>query len=354
MRSKAKQAGSMAAPTAKKTSRNSVYVFAVALFALVFAVVAALLCTVSLPAAVVAGLALGIVAASTLRIAPQWERLVILRLGKFNRIAGPGPYFVIPIVETVAARVDQRMITTPFSAEEALTADLVPLGIDAVLFWLVWDPKDACVEVEDYSSAVWWAAQTALRDAVGRINLGEVATRREQLDNEVKEILEEKTRSWGITVVSVEIRDIAVPSDLQDALSKEAQAERERNSRLLLAEVEKDISEMFVEAAGIYDQNDRAMQLRTMNLIYESVKEKGGLVIAPSAFGEAFNNIDAFLKSRLRPSASTLPRGARTPHRHGTPSAWSPAPRTIDNPFPYIFPRKYYSENRIYCPFESD
>ncbi len=310
MRSKAKQAreaaadptratalaGSMAAPTAKKTSRNSVYVFAIALFLLVFSATAALLCTVSLPAAVVAGLALGILAASTLRIAPQWERLVILRLGKFNRIAGPGPYLVIPIVETVAARVDQRMITTPFSAEEALTADLVPLGIDAVLFWLVWDPKDACVEVEDYSSAVWWAAQTALRDAVGRINLGEVATRREQLDNEVKEILEEKTRNWGITVVSVEIRDIAVPSDLQDALSKEAQAERERNSRLLLAEVEKDISEMFVEAAGIYDQNDRAMQLRTMNLIYESVKEKGGLVIAPSAFGEAFNNIDSFLK----------------------------------------------------------
>ena len=138
-----------------------------------------------------------------------------------------------------------------------MTADLVPLGIDAVLFWMVWDPKDACVEVEDYSSAVWWAAQTALRDAVGRINLAEVATRREQLDNEVKEILEEKTRAWGITVVSVEIRDIAVPSELQDALSKEAQAERERNSRLLLAEVEKDISEMFVEAAAVsvaYDE----------------------------------------------------------------------------------------------------
>ena len=134
---------------------------------------------------------------STVRIAPQWERVVVLRLGKFNRIDGPGLYVVVPIVESVAARVDQRIITTPFSAEEAVTADLVPLGIDAVLFWMVWDPKDACVEVEDYSSAVWWAAQTALRDAVGRINLAEVATRREQLDNEVKEILEEKTRAWG-------------------------------------------------------------------------------------------------------------------------------------------------------------
>lgn len=289
-------ARSMAAPTAKKTSRNSVYVFSVALFAVVAAVFALLAWPFSEAVALIGGAALGLVAASTVRIAPQWERVVILRLGRFHRIAGPGAYLVIPVVESVAARVDQRMITTPFSAEEALTADLVPLGIDAVLFWMVWDPKDACVEVEDYSSAVWWAAQTALRDAVGRINLAEVATRREQLDNEVKEILEEKTRSWGITVVSVEIRDIAVPSDLQDALSKEAQAERERNSRLLLAEIEKDISEMFVEAAAVYEQSDKALQLRTMNLIYESVKEKGGLVIAPSAFGEAFNNIDSFLK----------------------------------------------------------
>ncbi len=310
MRSKARQAreasrmperasvlaGSMAAPTAKKTSRNSVYVFSIALFAAASALFALLVWPFSEAAALIGGAAAGLVAASTVRIAPQWERVVILRLGRFHRIAGPGAYLVIPVMESVAARVDQRMITTPFSAEEALTADLVPLGIDAVLFWMVWDPKDACVEVEDYSSAVWWAAQTALRDAVGRINLAEVATRREQLDNEVKEILEEKTRTWGITVVSVEIRDIAVPSDLQDALSKEAQAERERNSRLLLAEIEKDISEMFVEAAAVYEQSDKALQLRTMNLIYESVKEKGGLVIAPSAFGEAFNNIDSFLK----------------------------------------------------------
>ena len=310
MRSKAKQAretqqvparatalaGSMAAPLSKKTSRNSVYVFAVALFLVAAGLFAWCLWPVNEAVALIGGAVVGLVLASSVRIAPQWERVVVLRLGKFHRICGPGLYCVIPVVDAVAARVDQRMITTPFSAEEALTADLVPLGIDAVRFWMVWDPKDACVEVEDYSSAVWWAAQTALRDAVGRINLAEVATRREQLDNEVKEILEEKTRTWGITVLSVEIRDIAVPSDLQDALSKEAQAERERNSRLLLAEVEKDISEMFVEAASVYERNDKALQLRTMNLIYESVKEKGGLVIAPSAFGEAFNNIDSFLK----------------------------------------------------------
>ena len=307
MRSKTKREGqkqvdqavapkSVAASAGRRTSRNSVYVFAAALFFIVAGTMLAIGWSVLSSGLVIAALAIGALVAFSVRIAPQWERVVILRLGRFHRVAGPGPYFVIPVIEHAASHVDQRMVTTPFSAEEALTADLVPLDIDSVLFWLVWNPKDACVEVEDYASAVWWAAQTALRDAVGRINLAEVATRREQLDNEIKEILDEKTRSWGITVVSVEIRDIAIPKDLQDALSKEAQAERERNARLLLAEIEKDISEMFVDAAAVYDRNDKALQLRTMNLIYESVKEKGGLVIAPSAFGEAFNNIEGFLK----------------------------------------------------------
>ena len=291
-----RRAPEFSGPKAKKTSRNGVYAFSFTVFAVVFCLVIAhfssmLSVLVVLGAAVVATLA-----TLSVRVAPQWERVVVLRLGKFSRVAGPGPYFVIPIIEHVAARVDQRIITTAFVAEEALTADLVPLDIDAVLFWMVWNPKDACVEVEDYSSAIWWAAQTALRDAVGRINLAEVATRRAQIDHEVKEILDEKTRTWGITVVSVEIRDIAIPPDLQDAMSKEAQAERERNARLLLAEIEKDISEMFVEAAEVYEGSDKALQLRTMSLIYESVKDKGGLVIAPSAFGEAFNNIEKFLK----------------------------------------------------------
>ena len=282
----------------RKTSRNGVYIFAGIVFAVVALVLSALL---GLSAGlglwgVAVGSAAGAVCAFAVRIAPQWEKVVVLRLGKFHRVAGPGLYFVIPFVEHAAAHVDQRMITTPFVAEEALTADLTPLNIDAVLFWYVWSPKDACVEVEDYQQAIWWAAQTALRDAVGRINLAEVATRREQINAQIKEILDPKASDWGITVVSVEIRNIVIPEDLQDAMSREAQAERERNARLLLAEVEKDISEMFVEAAEIYEKNDKAMQLRSMNLIYESVKEKGGLVIAPSGFGEAFNNIEGFLK----------------------------------------------------------
>lgn len=279
-----------------RTSRNGVYLFTMGVFLAGFGITLGLLWHfVSVPVILIA-IGVGFLLACSIRIATQWERVVVLRLGKFHRIAGPGLYFLIPIMEHAAAHVDSRMITTPFAAEEALTADLVPLDIDAVLFWMVWSPKDACVEVEDYSSAVWWAAQTALRDAIGRINLAEVATRRKQLDNEIREIIDEKTRAWGITVVSVEIRDIAIPKDLQDAMSKEAQAERERNARLLLAEIEKDISEMFVEAAAVYDQNDKAMQLRTMSLIYESVKDKGGLVIAPSAFGEAFNNIESFMR----------------------------------------------------------
>lgn len=279
-----------------KVSRNSVYIFASALFLIVFfAIFIAMWPTITVLGLIVAVLA-GLVVAYSIRVVPQWERAVVLRLGKLNRCVGPGICFVIPVVEHVTAHVDQRIIATPFVAEEALTADLVPLNIDAVLFWMVRNPMDACTEVEDYPSAVWWAAQTALRDAIGRINLAEVATRRKQIDSEVKEVLDENIRDWGIEVVAVQIRDIAIPKELQDAMSLEAQAERERNARLILAEVEKDISEMFVEAASTYDENEKAMQLRTMNLIYESVKEKGGLVIAPSAFSEGFNNIQSYFK----------------------------------------------------------
>lgn len=281
-----------------KVSRNSVYIFAGTLFTVAFLAVLAVLWPQVTVLGVIIAMAAGLLVAYSIRIIPQWERAVVLRFGKLNRCVGPGICFVIPVIEHVTAHVDQRIITTPFVAEEALTADLVPLNIDAVLFWMVWNPVNACTEVEDYSSAIWWAAQTALRDAVGRINLAEVATRRNQIDSEIKEVLDENIRDWGVTVVAVQIRDIAIPKELQDAMSLEAQAERERNARLILAEVEKDISEMFVEAADTYDANDRAMQLRTMNLIYESVKEKGGLVIAPSAFSEGFNNIESFFKKQ--------------------------------------------------------
>jgi regulator of protease activity HflC (stomatin/prohibitin superfamily) len=281
-----------------RSSRNGVYFFAAVLFFIAFAIITIVcyLAGVLTTWAIIIAAVVALLLTSTVRIVEQWEKAVVLRLGRFSRVAGPGLFCVIPVIEHVTLCVDQRIIATPFVAEETLTADLVSVDVDAVLFWMVWDAKKACIEVENYPKTVAWSAQTALRDAIGRVNLAELATRREQIDAQLREILATKTEPWGITIISVEIRDIIIPAELQNALSKEAQAERERNARIILAEVEKDISEMFVEAAEVYDRNDRAMQLRTMNLIYESVKEKGGLVIAPSAFSEGFNNIVDLMK----------------------------------------------------------
>ena len=221
-------------------------------------------------------------------IAMQWEKVVIFRFGKFNRMAGPGLYLTIPFIEQTALKADQRIMVTGFGAEETLTSDLVPINVDAVLFWMVWDAKKACLEVENYYNSVSLAAQTALRDAIGRASVSEVAIRRNQLDQELQEVIEERTSVWGITVMSVEIRDIVIPQDLQEAMSAEAQAEREKNARMVLAEVEKDISSMLVDAANVYDENELAVRLRTMHLLYESVKNSGGTVVIPSAYSEGF------------------------------------------------------------------
>ena len=275
---------------AGQASRNGAIAFVIAVFLIAFVGVLALfytsgtISTLAVALAVLAGLA----AVSSIHIALEWERAIVLRLGKFRRVAGPGIYFTFPLLEYVTLRVDGRIMTTPFGAQETLTSDLVPVDVDAILFWMVWDAKKACVEVKDYSKAVSWVAQTTMRDAIGRVSLAEVATRREQLDRELKTVIEAQTDPWGISIVTVEIRDIVIPKNLQEAMSRAARAERERDARVLLAEVEKDISEMFVEAAKVYEQNEGAFRLRTMNLIYESVKEKGGLIVVPSAFSEGF------------------------------------------------------------------
>lgn len=232
-----------------------------------------------------------LVALSSAHIARQWEKVVVLRLGRFNRVEGPGFFFTIPFFETASLRVDQRILVTPFSAEEALTADLVPTDIDAVLFWMVIDPEKAWCEVENYPNAVSWSAQTALRDTIGRINLTDISTRRSQLDAELREILNEKTSDWGIAIISVEIRNILIPKDLQDAMSREAQAQQESNARLILAEVESQIADLYVQAAELYRKDDVAFQIRMASIVNESVKEsKSGLIIAPSAFSEGFNS----------------------------------------------------------------
>lgn len=246
-------------------------------------------------APVVVGALASAVLFSCMHVVLEWERSVVLRFGKFNRVAGPGLVFTWPIIEFYTLRIDQRVATTYFGAEETLTSDLVPINVDAVLFWMVWDAEKACLEVENYYNSVSLVAQTALRDAIGRASVSEVAIRRNQLDQELQEVIEERTSLWGITVLSVEIRDIVIPQELQEVMSTEAQAEREKNARMVLAEVEKDISSMLVDAAHVYEENEVALRLRTMHLLYESVKGSGGTVVIPSAYSEGFS--DAALKN---------------------------------------------------------
>lgn len=274
-----------------RASRNGAVVFAATVFVVAFALVVGVAWlasgSVGLGALIVA-LVVAWLACSSVHVVLEWEKAVVLRLGRFNRVAGPGLVFTIPIIEFYTLRVDQRVCTTYFGAEETLTSDLVPVNVNAVLFWMVWSAKSACVEVEDYASAVSWIAQTAMRKAIGRVTVAELATRREQLDEELKSVIEEKLNPWGITIMNVEVRDIVIPKELQEAMAMEAVAERRRNARMVLAEAEKDISEMLKDAANVYDGDATAMRLRTMHLAYESVERSGGTLMVPSAFAEGF------------------------------------------------------------------
>ena len=279
--------------TDRKTSQSGPLVFSAFVFALFFA--AAIAAGVALVRGIdvwVVLVAFGVasLAAMSIHIAMQWEKVVVMRFGKFHRIRSAGLYFTIPFVDQTALRADQRVVVTGFGAEETLTSDLVPINVDAVLFWMVWDAQKACLEVENYYNSVSLAAQTALRDAIGRATASEVAVRRNQLDEELQRVIEEKTSLWGITILSVEIRDIIIPQGLQEVMSVEAQAEREKNARMLLAEVERDISEMLMDAAQVYEKSEVALRLRTMHLLYESVKGSGGTVVVPSAYSEGFND----------------------------------------------------------------
>ncbi|QGP90857.1 SPFH domain / Band 7 family protein [Neomoorella glycerini] len=230
-----------------------------------------------------AGLVVAWLVTSSVHVVLEWERAVILRWGKFHRVAGPGLCFTIPIIDSLAVRIDQRMMATPFMAEQTLTMDAVPVNVDAVLFWMVWDPRKAAMEVENYAEAVSWAAQTALRDVIGRTTLATMLAEREKLDEDLRGIIDRKTEPWGVSVVSVEIRDVIIPQELQDAMSREAQAERERRARIILSGAEKEISDLFLQAAQTYKGDPLAIQLRAMNLIYESVKEKGSLILMPTS-----------------------------------------------------------------------
>jgi len=224
-----------------------------------------------------------------IKIANQWERAVILRLGRFHCLRGPGPFFVIPIIDTVAHSVDMRIRATDFSSESTLTKDTVPVNVDAICFWMVWDAKKAILEVKDFYMAIVLSAQTALRDIIGTHQLTELLSQRETLGKKLQAILDEKTNPWGITVQSVEIRDIILPKDLEDAMSKEAQAERERRARIILGTAETEIAEKFAQAAKQYESNPGAMHLRGMNMLFEGLKEKGSMVIVPSSALDTMN-----------------------------------------------------------------
>ena len=239
------------------------------------------------PVSVIVGLLLGLLLAQSPKIARQWERAVVLRLGRYVGLRGPGLFWIIPFVDTVSAWVDQRVITTSFAAEETLTSDTVPVNVDAVLFWMVYDPEKAALEVQNYPQAVSWAAQTALRDIIGRTSLTDLLRGRERIEEELQQLIDERSNPWGVTVQSVEMRDVIIPPALQDAMSREAQAAREKQARIILGQAEVEIAHSFETAARSYRDNPTALHLRAMNMLYEGLKEKGALMLVPSSAVES-------------------------------------------------------------------
>jgi len=218
-----------------------------------------------------------------IKIADQWEKGVVLRFGKFRGLRGPGLFFIIPVVDELSHLIDQRMRVTDVTAESALTRDTVPVDVDAIVFWTVWDAQKAVLEVSDYFYAIALSAQTALREAIGRAELASMITEREHIGAELRRILDEKTNAWGITVHSVEVRDVKIPQGLEDAMSRQAQAERERQARIILGTAETEIATRFVAAGAEYENRPVALHLRAMNMLYEAIKEKGSMVIVPSS-----------------------------------------------------------------------
>ena len=220
---------------------------------------------------------------SAIKIADQWEKAIVLRLGRFDSLRGPGLFFIIPIVDTVAFWIDGRVITTTFTAEKTLTKDTVPVDVDAVLFWKVLDAKKAALEIAEYRNAINWASQTALRDVIGKTMLSEMLEGRDKMSEQLQKIIDDRTEPWGINVISVEVKDVLIPSSLEDAMSMQAQAERERQARVILGDSERQVAEKFGEAAKTYENNPTALHLRAMNMLYEGLKTNSTIVIVPSS-----------------------------------------------------------------------
>ena len=224
-----------------------------------------------------------------IKVAQQWEKAVVLRMGKFTALRGPGLFWIIPILDSTPMWIDHRVMVTPFNAEKTLTKDTVPVDVDAVLFWVIWDAEKAALEVADYRAAISWASQTALREVIGQMTLADILVGRARMDADLQRIIDERTTPWGISVQSVEIRDVIIPQGLEDAMSQQAQAERERQSRVILGEAEMQVAGSFAEASKAYENNPTALHLRAMNMLFEGLKEKGALVIVPSSAVDSMN-----------------------------------------------------------------
>src|SRR3954468_6904820 len=232
------------------------------------------------------GLLVGLYLLFSIKVADQWEKVAVLRLGRYIGLRGPGMFHVIPIIDRLSRYVDQRIRVASVTAESTLTRDTVPVNVDAIVFWLVWNAEKSILEVEDFVQAITMSAQTGLRESIGRHELGQMITERELLGRELQRILDEKTNPWGITVQSVEIRDVRIPQALEDAMSRQAQAERERQARNILGQAETEIADKFSQAAQVYQHNPVALHLRAMNMLYEAIKERGSMVIVPSSVVE--------------------------------------------------------------------
>jgi regulator of protease activity HflC (stomatin/prohibitin superfamily) len=265
------------------------------------------------PLGAMIGTPLGLIMAFAPKVAQQWERAVVLRLGKYTGLRGPGLFWIIPGIDQVSSWIDQRIITTSFAAEQTLTADTVPVNVDAVLFWMVYDPEKAALEVQDYKLAVSWAAQTALRDIIGRTPLTVLLRGREQIEAQLQKLIDARSNPWGVTVQSVEMRDVIIPESLQDAMSREAQAAREKEARIILGQAEVEIAHLFAKASESYEHNPTALHLRAMNILYEGLKEKGALMLVPSTAVESMGLGGMLGAAALRQQALSQAESASVP-----------------------------------------
>ena len=305
----------LAARRAARASRGQGRTNVVAVFILIVSILlgVVLMAANQNPAWLAAAVVFGVLVSQAPKIAKQWERAVVLRLGRYTGLRGPGLFWIWPYVETVSIYVDQRVVTTSFAAEETLTSDTVPVNVDAVLFWMVHDSEKAALEVQDYTQAVSWAAQTGLRDIIGRTSLSELLRGRERIESELQALIDQRSNPWGVTVQSVEMRDIVIPTSLQDAMSREAQASREKSARIILGQAEVEIAHLFFEAAKSYENNPTALHLRAMNILYEGLKEKGALMVVPSNVVESMGLGGMMGAAALRQQSLTQPAATPAP-----------------------------------------